>query len=71
MPINLPKAATGQQAPAESAAITITKDGQVFLTIARHGERRDHEKYQQKKDRVDHRNDLDAGFLGARSLKPH
>lgn len=31
MPVNLPKAATGQQAPAESAAITIAKDGQVFL----------------------------------------
>jgi biopolymer transport protein ExbD len=31
MPVNLPKAASGQQSPAESAAITITKEGQVFL----------------------------------------
>ena len=31
MPVNLPKAASGQQAPAESAAITIDKDGQLFL----------------------------------------
>lgn len=31
MPVNLPKAASGQQAPAESAAITIDKDGRLFL----------------------------------------
>ena len=31
MPVNLPKAASGQQAPAESAAITINKDNEVFL----------------------------------------
>jgi biopolymer transport protein ExbD len=31
MPVNLPKAASGQQAPAESATITIDKDGQLFL----------------------------------------
>jgi biopolymer transport protein ExbD len=31
MPVNLPKAASGQQAPAESAAITIDKDGELFL----------------------------------------
>jgi biopolymer transport protein ExbD len=31
MPVNLPKAASGQQAPAESAAITINKEGQIFL----------------------------------------
>jgi biopolymer transport protein ExbD len=31
MPVNLPKAASGQQAPAESAAITITKENQIFL----------------------------------------
>jgi len=31
MPVNLPKAATGQQAPAESAAVTIDKDGRLFL----------------------------------------
>jgi biopolymer transport protein ExbD len=31
MPVNLPKAASGQQAPAESAAVTINKDGRVFL----------------------------------------
>jgi biopolymer transport protein ExbD len=31
MPVNLPKAASGQQAPAESAAITINKDQQIFL----------------------------------------
>jgi biopolymer transport protein ExbD len=31
MPINLPKAASGQQAPAESATITIDKDGRLFL----------------------------------------
>ncbi len=31
MPVNLPKAASGQQAPAESAAITINKDNRVFL----------------------------------------
>ena len=31
MPVNLPKAASGQQAPAESAAITIDKDSRLFL----------------------------------------
>jgi biopolymer transport protein ExbD len=31
MPVNLPKAASGQPAPAESAAITINKDHQIFL----------------------------------------
>jgi len=31
MPINLPKAASGRQAPAESAAITIDKDDRLFL----------------------------------------
>lgn len=31
MPVNLPKAASGKQAPAESAAITIDKEGQLFL----------------------------------------
>ena len=31
MPINLPKAASGQQAPADSAAITIDKANQIFL----------------------------------------
>jgi biopolymer transport protein ExbD len=31
MPVNLPKAGFGQQAPAASAAITITKEGQIFL----------------------------------------
>jgi biopolymer transport protein ExbD len=31
MPVNLPKAASGQQAPAASAAITINKDHQIFL----------------------------------------
>ena len=31
MPVNLPKAASGQQAPAESAAVTINKDGRLFL----------------------------------------
>lgn len=31
LPVNLPKAASGQQAPAESAAITIDKDSRVFL----------------------------------------
>jgi biopolymer transport protein ExbD len=31
MPLNLPKAASGQQAPAESAAITIDKEGRLFL----------------------------------------
>ena len=29
--VNLPKAASGQQAPAESAAITIDRDGKLFL----------------------------------------
>jgi len=31
MPVNLPKAASGQQASAESAAITINRDNQIFL----------------------------------------
>jgi len=31
MSVNLPKAASGQQAPAESAAITIDKDDRLFL----------------------------------------
>jgi len=31
MPVNLPKAASGRQAPAESAAITIDKDDRLFL----------------------------------------
>ena len=31
MPVNLPKAASGQQAPTESAAITIDKNGRLFL----------------------------------------
>ncbi len=31
MPVNLPKAASGQQAPAESAAITIDKERRIFL----------------------------------------
>jgi biopolymer transport protein ExbD len=31
MPVNLPKAASGQQAPSESAAITIDRDGRLFL----------------------------------------
>jgi biopolymer transport protein ExbD len=31
MPVNLPKASTGQQAPAESAAITIDRQAQIFL----------------------------------------
>ena len=31
MPVNLPKATSGQQAPAESAAITIDQQAQIFL----------------------------------------
>jgi biopolymer transport protein ExbD len=31
LPVNLPKAASGQQAPAESAAITIDKESRIFL----------------------------------------
>jgi biopolymer transport protein ExbD len=31
MPVNLPKAASGQQAPAESVAITLNKENQIFL----------------------------------------
>ncbi|MEX0803704.1 MAG: biopolymer transporter ExbD [Candidatus Binatia bacterium] len=31
MPVNLPKAASGRQAPAESAAITIDNQGKLFL----------------------------------------
>jgi biopolymer transport protein ExbD len=31
VPVNLPKAASGEQAPAESAAITIDKESRIFL----------------------------------------
>jgi biopolymer transport protein ExbD len=31
LPVNLPKAASGQQAPAENAAVTIGKDARMFL----------------------------------------
>lgn len=31
MPVNLPKAAAGRQAPAESAAVTIAADARIFL----------------------------------------
>ena len=31
LPVNLPKAASGQQQPSESAAISIAADGKVFL----------------------------------------
>jgi biopolymer transport protein ExbD len=31
LPVNLPKAATGQQPASESAAVTITPDGKVFI----------------------------------------
>jgi biopolymer transport protein ExbD len=31
LPVNLPKAATGQQPASESVAITITPDGKVFI----------------------------------------
>ena len=31
LPVNLPKAATGQQPPSESAAITITADGSISI----------------------------------------
>lgn len=31
MPVNLPKAASGQQPPAENASVTMTRDGQLFL----------------------------------------
>jgi biopolymer transport protein ExbD len=31
LPVNLPKAAAGQQAPAESAAITIDNQGRLFV----------------------------------------
>ena len=31
LPVNLPKAATGQQPASESAAVTITSDGKVFI----------------------------------------
>jgi biopolymer transport protein ExbD len=31
MPVNLPKAATGQQPASESASVTITSDGKVFI----------------------------------------
>ena len=31
LPVNLPKAATGQQTPSESAAVTIGPDGKIFI----------------------------------------
>ena len=31
LPVNLPKAATGQQPASESAAVTITQDGKLFI----------------------------------------
>ncbi len=31
LPVNLPKAATGQQPPSESASVTMTPDGKVFI----------------------------------------
>jgi biopolymer transport protein ExbD len=31
MPVNLPKAASGQQPPAQSASVTVTGEGQLFL----------------------------------------
>jgi biopolymer transport protein ExbD len=31
LPVNLPKAATGRQAPSESASVTITEDGRVSI----------------------------------------
>lgn len=31
MPVNLPKAASGQQSPAENASVTVTREGQLFL----------------------------------------
>ena len=31
LPVNLPKAATGQQAPSESAAVTIAPDGKIAI----------------------------------------
>jgi biopolymer transport protein ExbD len=31
LPVNLPKAATGQQPASESAAVTITADGKVYI----------------------------------------
>ena len=31
LPVNLPKAASGSQAPAESVTVTLTKEGQLFL----------------------------------------
>ena len=31
LPVNLPKAATGQQPASESAAVTITTDGKIFI----------------------------------------
>ena len=35
LPVNLPKAATGQQPASESVAVTITSDGKVFSSISR------------------------------------
>ena len=31
IPVNLPKAASGQHAPSESTAVTLTEDGKVFI----------------------------------------
>jgi biopolymer transport protein ExbD len=31
MPVNLPKAASGQQTPSESAAVTVTQEGNIFI----------------------------------------
>jgi biopolymer transport protein ExbD len=31
LPVNLPKAATGQQPPSESAALTISPDGKIYI----------------------------------------
>ncbi len=31
LPVNLPKAATGQQPASESAAVTITADGKIYI----------------------------------------
>ena len=36
-----------------------------------HRQRRDHEKDQQKENRVDHRDDLDARFFNAAALNAH
>src|ERR1044071_2575517 len=39
--------------------------------VLRHGQSRDHEKNQEEKNRVDHRNDLDARFFHAAALDAH